>query len=586
MKKNILLCLFVALSFYSQSQCTPVFYDGFESGNYTPTWTLGAGLTSATVSTGNTYAGNYKIEGFGGTSAHLTGLSTAFASATPNYMSWAIYPTGALATNYVVAGDNAVSATNCMMFCYWQGGTNIRFVSSTTQIYNCTPNAWYFIELKNINYVTHVFDIYINNVLIVASFPFRSNTVNNLSRVHLYNFNSGTGTWDDVKVGNGFSASALTNSISCFGGSNGSSTVSVNGSNGPFTYTWTAPAVSTSSIASSLTAGNYTCTVSNGTCIASTSLNIIQPAVISAVSTQSNALCFNACNATASVSASGGTGVYTYSWIPSGGTASSEINLCAGNYTCLVTDANSCVQTNTISITQPTQISAVVSQTNITCVNSSGSASITTSGGVGPYTYSWSPSGGTAPSASSLTATNYTCTTLDANLCPIISTVAILSNTTSPVVTVPGTSVICTGQTATLSASGANSYTWSTSANTSSIVISPTLTTTYTVSGTNTTNGCVGTTTVVQNVSLCTGIESIASNSSNTLQVYPNPSNGEFNISFSEKGIYYLINALGQTIKEIKIVDLNNSTIEVANLPTGVYFIIGNRTKAKIIVSK
>lgn len=584
MKKNILLYLFVALSFYSRSQCTPVFNDGFESGSYTPTWTLGTGLTSATVSTGNTYAGNYKIEGFGGTSSHLTGLSANFTTSTPNYMSWAMYPTGAVATNYVVAGDNAVTASNCMVFCYWQGGNNIRFVSSTTQIYTATPNQWYFVELKNINYVTHVFDIYINNVLIVTAFPFRSNTVNNLSAVHLYNFNSGTGTWDDVRVGNGFTASALTNSISCFGGSNGSSTVSVNGSNGPFTYTWTAPAVSTTSIASSLTAGNYTCTVSDGTCVASASLNIVQPSVISATSTQSNVLCSNACNATATVSASGGIGAYTYSWTPSGGTASSAINLCAGSYTCSITDANSCVQTKTVSISQPSPISAIVTQTNISCVNSSASAFLTTSGGVGPYTYSWSPTGGSAALASSLTAGNYTCTIIDGNLCNNTTTIAITTNTTAPSVTVAATNAICAGQSATLNASGANTYTWNTSASGSSVVITPSVTTSYTVTGTNSVNGCTNTASVTQSVSLCTGIQTNLNTANKIISVFPNPNTGKFTVIFGLSGEYQIINSIGQLVTIINSLELNNNTIEL-NLSAGIYYLTGNGVNTKIIIT-
>lgn len=584
MKKNILLYFFVALSFYSRSQCAPVFYDGFESGSYTPTWTLGSGLTSATVTTGAAYAGNFKVEGVGGTSSHLTGLSANFATSTPNYMSWAIYPTGTGATNYVIAGDNAVTANNCMVFCYWVGGNSIRFVSSSVINYTASPSLWYFIELKNINYVTHVFDIYINNVLFQSAFPFRSVTVNNLSRVHLYNFNSGTGIWDDVKFGNGFSASALTSSVSCFGGSNGSSTVSVNGSNGPFTYTWTAPAVSTTSIASSLTAGNYTCTVSDGTCVASASLNITQPAVISAISTQSNALCFNACNATASVSASGGIGGYSYSWTPSGGTASSAVNLCAGSYTCSITDANSCVQTKTVSISQPAPIAAIVTQTNISCLNSSASAFLTTSGGVGPYTYSWSPTGGSAALATSLTAGSYTCTILDGNLCNNTTTVSITTNTTAPTVTVAATTAICSGQSATLTANGANTYTWNTSANGSTLAITPTVTTNYTVTGTNAVNGCTNSANVTQSVSLCTGMQTNLNTDNKIISVFPNPNTGKFTVIFGLRGEYQVINSIGQLVTIINSSELNNNEVEL-NLSAGIYYLTGNGVNTKIIIT-
>lgn len=586
MKKHLLLYFFVTLAFYSRSQCVSAFYDGFESGSYTPTWTLGTGLSSASVTSGSAYSGNFKVEGIGGTSTHLTGLSTSFAAATPNYMSWAVYPTGTVATNYVVAGDNAVTATNCMMFCYWQGGNNIRFVSSSTQIYTCTPNAWYFIELKNINFTTHVFDIYINNVLIVTSFPFRSASVNSLTRVHLYNFSSGTGIWDDVKVGNGFSASALTNSISCFGGSNGSATVSVVGGTAPYSYTWTSPAVSTTSVASNLTIGNYTCTVSDGTCTAVSSILINQPGQIAISATQTNVNCFNSCNAIASAVVTGGVGPYTYSWSPSGGPANVSANLCAGSYTCLVTDANGCPMAQSYNIIQPTQLLVTTAQTNITCVNPVGSATANVTGGSGPpYTYTWSPTGGNAAVASPLSPANYTCTIVDANLCAVMSTVNIVSNTTAPSVSIAGTSVICTGQTATLVASGANTYSWNTSATSNSIAVSPTVNTTYTVTGTNTTNGCVATATVTQNVSLCTGLNALANNVSQAINVYPNPNNGKFNILFAENGKYNLINAFGQIVKEINLTETVNNSVEFSGLASGIYYIAGNNVKIKIIVT-
>lgn len=63
-------------------------------------------------------------------------------------------------------------------------------------------------------------------------------------------------------------------------------------------------------------------------------------------------------------------------------------------------------------------VSATNSQTNVTCFGGNdGSAKVSPSGGVAPYTYSWSPSGGTEASASGLLAGNYTCTITDLNGC-------------------------------------------------------------------------------------------------------------------------------------------------------------------------
>ncbi|WP_180856400.1 SprB repeat-containing protein, partial [Flavobacterium panici] len=121
----------------------------------------------------------------------------------------------------------------------------------------------------------------------------------------------------------------------------------------------------------------------------------------------------------ASVAVSGGTSAYTYSWSPSGGTAATATGLTAGTYTVTVTDANSCQITQSFTITEPAALTASpVAQTNIACFGgNTGSATISATGGTGGYTYSWSPSGGTAATATGLTAGTYTVTVTDSNLC-------------------------------------------------------------------------------------------------------------------------------------------------------------------------
>ena len=140
---------------------------------------------------------------------------------------------------------------------------------------------------------------------------------------------------------------------------------------------------------------------------------VLTPCALSlTTASQTNVSCNGGSNGTATVSPSGGTPVYTYSWAPSGGTAATATGLSAGTYTVTVTDANLCTATRNFTITQPTAIStATAAQTNVFCNGgSNGSASVTPSGGVGGYTYSWSPSGGTAATATGLSAGTYTVT--------------------------------------------------------------------------------------------------------------------------------------------------------------------------------
>jgi hypothetical protein len=155
---------------------------------------------------------------------------------------------------------------------------------------------------------------------------------------------------------------------------------------------------------------------------------------------------------------------------------------------------------------------------------------------------------------------------------------------------ISNTSLICSGQTASLTASGANTYTWNTSATTSVIAVSPTVTTTYTVNGTAA-NGCGNLVTITQSVSACTGINSAALTLSNSnFMVFPNPNNGDFTISANSEVNFSIVNSLGQTVKVISVNASNNYKVSVSNLAKGIYFVVDQNNNPinnqKIIVTK
>ncbi len=419
MKKSLLAISIVLLGGLSSihAQCVG-FFDGFESGSYTPTWTIGSGLTSAAVTTTNPYSGLYRLEGTGGTSTHLTGLSTNIPVSTPSNISWDIYPTGTGASNYMVLGDAAVSATNCVAFCYWQGGTNIRFVSSVTSVFPCPAGAWYHIEMRNVNYTSHTFDIYINNALVYTSFPFRSATQNNVSRIHLYNFNASVGVWDNITLGNlPPTTTNIATSVSCSGGNNGGIDLTVAGGTAPFTYAWSNSA--TTQDLTGIIAGTYTVTVTDAAgCTATSSVTITEPSLLTFSYNSTDVLCNGGANGTASAIASGGTAPYTYLW-SNGSTSSTANGLASGNYSCTVTCANGCVatQTSTVYVGEPTLLLASASAGTIAC-----------NGGITSITYSGS--GGTSPYTGEGTNTfvvvgTYTNTITDANGCSATSTTVI-----------------------------------------------------------------------------------------------------------------------------------------------------------------
>lgn len=149
-------------------------------------------------------------------------------------------------------------------------------------------------------------------------------------------------------------------------------------------------------------------------------------AQINLVGSLTDVSCNGGANGTATVTAAGGAGSYTYSWAPSGGTAATATGLTAGSYTVTVNDGFSPTATKNFTITQPTALSATTAKYDVS-VNggSDGQATVTASGGTPGYTYSWSPTGGVGATATGLPAGAYTVTITDANSCSVTRNITI-----------------------------------------------------------------------------------------------------------------------------------------------------------------
>ena len=139
-----------------------------------------------------------------------------------------------------------------------------------------------------------------------------------------------------------------------------------------------------------------------------------------------------------------------------------------------------------------------------------------------------------------------------------------------PLITIASSnSLICSGETLTLSVSGASSYTWSTLENTTEIVVTPSTTTVYSVTGTDT-NGCSNQAIINQNVDLCTSLK-IHSLLKNTL-IYPSPTTGNLWIELNYQTSITIINSLGETIFNMEMLQGKNE-LKLSDQPNGVYYL-------------
>jgi hypothetical protein len=145
-------------------------------------------------------------------------------------------------------------------------------------------------------------------------------------------------------------AGVTCSSVSCFGGSNGTASVTQTGGTSGYTYLWS-PGGGTSASITGLTPGTYTATVTDANgCVSSASCTVNQPSSpVNVSATTTVASCATCCDGSASASASGGTPGYMYMW-SSGETTASITGICPGNYIVCTTDMNGCTACDTVSV--------------------------------------------------------------------------------------------------------------------------------------------------------------------------------------------------------------------------------------------
>jgi gliding motility-associated-like protein len=295
-----------------------------------------------------------------------------------------------------------------------------------------------------------------------------------------------------------------TNQPTCFGAGNGTASTSVAGGTGTILYNWT-PSGGTASTGTGLSSGVYTVTVTDGnSCTAqATTALVTEPTDISITLSTTAVSCFGGANGTITSNVVGGTPGYNYFWLPGGSTATSINGQAAGTYTLQITDANTCVKTQTVTITQPPSVPAVsVSSTSVTCFGgSNGTASSTASGGTAPYTYTWMPGSITGQNISNLAAGTYTITVADFNGCTATNSVTV-TQPTAIALTTGSTNSTCGNPNGSANVSatggtGAYTYFWTPGGVTTS-VISGVLAGAYTVQ-VNDANSCTATANVTIN---------------------------------------------------------------------------------------
>ncbi len=257
-------------------------------------------------------------------------------------------------------------------------------------------------------------------------------------------------------------------------------------------------------VASPTVTTTYTVSVTDVNGCVSTDQVVLNVTSISLSATTTNTSSCGVSDGSATVTVTGGTVPFTYSW-SDGQTTATANNLGVGSYSVIVIDNIGCTDTlSNIFVSSPVSFTATAVTTNTsTCTATDGAISINVTGGTAPFTYMWSPSG-SGSSSSGLAPGEYSILVIDSNGCSFLLTDTVFNPT--PTIANAGNDVaICNGTSFTLTAAtGGTDYEWSPSTGiipvTGPVVTaSPTVTTTYTLTMTDA-NACVDTDKVVVTV--------------------------------------------------------------------------------------
>ncbi len=235
--------------------------------------------------------------------------------------------------------------------------------------------------------------------------------------------------------------------LACNGDTNGSIDLTVNGGTMPYNYQWDNGA-GTSQDPTGLGAGTYNVTVTDANgCIATATADVTEPPLLTASAIDGALACNGDTNGSIDLTVTGGTMPYTYQWDNGAGIIEDPIDLGAGIYTVLVSDANGCIATATAEITEPALLLAVATGEALACNgDTNGDIDLTVNGGTAPYTYQWDNGAGTSEDPTGIGIGTYNVTVTDANGC-IATATADITEPTLLTAAATGEALLCNGDT-------------------------------------------------------------------------------------------------------------------------------------------
>ena len=241
--------------------------------------------------------------------------------------------------------------------------------------------------------------------------------------VHSVTVTDGNGCVDSLDVTivqpDSLQASIIINAAMCYGSTDGSIALDVEGGTAPYTYLWASGEITYNLL--NISAGTYVATItdSKGCTAATQTITITEPSGPLVVDTAlvSSVSCYEGYDGEIALTVSGGTSPYAYAWAY-GATTATVDSLVAGFYKVTITDANGCTFLDTVEVQEPTQIVLDWETKATTCGFDNGEIYvISITGGTAPYNWLWSTGVADTDTLSGLPFGDYSIVITDANSC-------------------------------------------------------------------------------------------------------------------------------------------------------------------------
>lgn len=199
-----------------------------------------------------------------------------------------------------------------------------------------------------------------------------------------------------------------------------------------FTYQWTNLNTNTSAGSGATLTVNpsvstdYLVTLSGGACTLHDTVHVLIGSNIPVNIVVSPITCNGAANGKLKAVPVGGNPPLSFSWSNGVTGTDSIVSLAPNTYSVTISDAQGCSGADTVTLTQPTLLTASASAQDITCFGqNNGTVSVNVAGGTSPYSYLWNPAQANSGNLSNLSTGTYSVTVADSNACTVTASATI-----------------------------------------------------------------------------------------------------------------------------------------------------------------